>query len=227
MAYPKTFPDEAADPRAIDLTGAPSPRLTPPGEVARRLATLDEAYIRAEFVALEVLAADRPGGAAGVRRDIAAGRLPQPAYRLDDGTDMVPADYFALLDEAGSVDALPEWFRTRYEKARTGSACQEPAEDVWRDYLGGGYFVCLRSATPETIVLKADCIIEIDRLLADPAPASRSWLSSLRDAVERLSVIERPGSVLDPPRWGGPMSQQWYGAYLRTAYPAAFAERRA
>jgi Family of unknown function (DUF6058) len=222
MPYPRTFPAEAADPQATDLTGAPSPRLSTPGELARRLAALDEAYIRAEFVVLDVLAAHRPGGAAAVRREIAAGRLPQPAYRLDDGTDMVPADYFALVDEAGSVAALPEWFRARYDKVRAGSACQEPAEEVWRDYLGGGYFVCLRSATPENIVLKADCIIQIDRLLADPAPASPPWQAGLRDAVERLSAIERPGSVLDPPRWGGPMSQQWYGAYLRTAYPAAF-----
>jgi hypothetical protein len=222
MAYPKTFPAEAADPRATDLTGASCPRLSTPGEVARRLAALDEAYIRAEFVVLDDLAAHRPGGAPAVRRDIAAGRLPQPAYRLDDGADMVPADYFALVDEAGSVAALSEWFRARYEKARASSACEEPAEEVWQDYLSGGYFVCLRSATPENIVLKADCIIEIDRLLADPAPASSPWLGRLRDAVERLSAIERPGSVLDPPRWGGPMSQQWYGAYLRVAYPAAF-----
>jgi hypothetical protein len=222
MPYPRTFPAEAADPQATDLTGAPTARLTTPGEVARRLAALDEAYIRAEFAVLDELAWPRPGGVTAARRDIAAGRLPQPAYRLDDGTDMVPVDYFALVDEAGSVDALPEWFQARYEKVREGSTCDEPAAEVWQDYLGGGYFICLRSATPENIVRKADCINEIDRLLADPAPASRPWQASLRDAVERLSAIERPGSVLDPPRWGGPMSQQWYGAYLRTAYPAAF-----
>jgi hypothetical protein len=223
MPYPKTFPAEAADPRATDLTGAACPRLSPPGEVARRLAALDDAYIRAEFVALDDLAADRPGGAAAARRDIAAGRLPQPAYRLDDGTDMVPADYFALVDEAGSVDALPGWFQARYAKAREQSAIDESAEEVWRDYLSGGYFICLRSATPEQIVRKADYIIEIDSLLADPSPASPPWQARLRAAVEGLSAIERPGTVLDPPRWGGPMSQQWYGAYLRTAYPAAFA----
>jgi Family of unknown function (DUF6058) len=215
MPYPKTFPDEAADPTC--------PRLTPPGEVARRLAALDDAYIRAEFVPLDGLAASRPGGTDAVREHIWAGRLPQPAYRLDDGTDMVPADYFALVDEAGSVAALPGWFQARYAKARVGSAIDEPAEEVWRDYLGGGYFVCLRSATPENIVRKADCIIAIDRLLAEPAPASPSWQAALRGAVERLAAIERPGTVLDPPRWGGPMSQQWYGAYLRTTYPAAFA----
>jgi hypothetical protein len=58
-----------------------------------------------------VLAGDRKGGPAWVHRLMSARPLPQPAYRLDDGTEWAAADYFTLLDAAGSADALPDWFR--------------------------------------------------------------------------------------------------------------------
>src|SRR5690242_8410669 len=117
MSYPTTYPAAAADQHATDLTGQPCPRLTGPNEIARRLAELDERYIRAQFVELDELGAPRRGGPEATRRLIADGRLLQPAYRLDDGTDMVAADFFAPLDAAGSVEALPEWFRSRYLQA--------------------------------------------------------------------------------------------------------------
>jgi hypothetical protein len=44
----------------------------------------------------------------------AARRLPQPAYRLDDGTDMVAADFLALVREAGSIEGPPGWFAHEY-----------------------------------------------------------------------------------------------------------------
>ncbi|HZE31174.1 MAG TPA: hypothetical protein VE198_07035, partial [Actinoallomurus sp.] len=53
MAYPTTYPAAAADQHATDLTGQPCPRLTGPDEIARRLAELDEHYIRAQFVELD------------------------------------------------------------------------------------------------------------------------------------------------------------------------------
>jgi Family of unknown function (DUF6058) len=95
-------------------------------------------------------------------------------------------------------------------------------EAQWHDYLGGGYLVCLRHATPENIARKADFITAIDALLDQPLPHDLEWCRRLRAAVEGLGSIERPGAVLDPPRWGGPMSPQWYGTYLRATYPAAF-----
>ena len=228
MPYPRTYPDEASDAEVTDLAGTPCPRLTSPGEVAQRLARLDDQYIRSCFVPLDSLAAPRPGGIAQARDEIAAQRLPQPAYRLDDGTDMVAEDFFALADAAGDLAALPDLFRTRY--AAAASQLGLPTDDAhldeqWADYLTGGYGVCLKQATPENIAAKAGYITAIDRLLDRPQPDAGDWGDELRAAVDGLSAIERPGAILDPPRLGGPMSPQWYGAYLRVSYPLAFAAR--
>jgi hypothetical protein len=227
MAYPPTHPPEAADQSVTDLSGEPCARLTPPAEVARRLAALDERYIRDNFVALDDLTADWPGGTAKVRADIAARRLPQPAYRLDDGTDMVPADYLVPVAVAGSVDALPAWFARGYTEAAQRFGLPHDAEtieDEWQAYLSGGYFICLRHATPASITEKARHITELNELLADPHPGEQVWRKRLRGSVEELAAIERPFAILDPARWGTPMSAQWYGTFLRALYPQAFDE---
>lgn len=227
VPYPTTYPAEATDQDAVDLAGHPCPRLTGPRDVARRLAELDERYIRTAFVPLDELASRRHQAVDAVRADIAAGRLPQPAYRLDDGTDMVPPDYFALVDAAGLVDALPRWFSDRYRAAARKlnlPADELAAEEQWQDYISGGYLVCLNHATPETIAEKVLHITVIDALLSHPQPDNVDWTRRLRGAVDGLAAIERTGAILDPPRWGGPMSPQWYGTYLRTRYPHAFAE---
>jgi hypothetical protein len=57
------------------------------------LAALDERYIRENFRPLDEVPPSCPGDAAHVRAEMAVGRLPQPAYRLDDGTAMVATDY--------------------------------------------------------------------------------------------------------------------------------------
>ncbi len=227
MAYPPTHPPEAADQSVTDLSGEPCARLTPPGELARRLALLDERYILDNFVALDDLAADWPGGAAKIRADIATRRLPQPAYRLDDGTDMVPPDYLVPVAVAGSVGALRAWFARGYiDAARRYDLPHDDAtiEDEWQDYLSGGYFICLRQATPESIVEKAHLITDLNELLADPRPAEQVWCKRLRLSVDELAAIERPFAILDPARWGTPMSAQWYGTFLRAMYPQAFSE---
>lgn len=140
---------------------------------------------------------------------------------------MVPPDYFALLDAAGTVAALPRWFAERYRaaaRARGLPADETAVDGHWREYLGGGYLVCLEHATPETIADKALHITVLDSLLSSPMPDDQEWARRLRKAVDRLSAIERAGAVLDPPRWGGPMSPQWYGSYLRARYPEVFAD---
>lgn len=151
--------------------------------------------------------------------------MPQPAYRLDDGTDMVPLDYFAPLDEAASVAALPAWFAERYGAAAQAWRLPCGREDVevqWQSHLGGGYLVCLRTATPEAIAEKAHHVTALEALPAAPRPDDTGWLRALRRSVDGLAAIERPGAALDPPRWGGPMSPQWFGSHLRTQYPLAF-----
>jgi hypothetical protein len=118
----------------------------------------DAAYITANFVPLTD---------DGVRAEIAAGRLPKPAYVLDDGTEMVAPDHLALVDRAGSIDALRDWFEAR-------------APGEWEAYLSGEYAVCLRSVSPETIRRKAELIAqieaavdELDALLRPFAPYDR------------------------------------------------------
>lgn len=96
-------------------------------------------------------------------------------------------------------------------------------DEQWQDYLSGGYLVCLNRATPEAIAQKVHHITVLDSLLGHPAPDDLEWSHRLRAATDGLTAIERPGAILDPPRWGGPMSPQWYGTYLRTQYPQAFA----
>ena len=226
MAYPITHPREAADQDTVDLSGAPAPRLTASSELGQRLAALDERYIRENFLPLDEVAASWPGGAWQVRAEIAAGRLPQPAYRLDDGTDMVAADYLVPVREAGSIDGLHDWFVREYVDAARrfevdGSAAT--IDEQWHAYLGGGYSVCLREATPAGIAEKARRITDIEQLLADPHPADPIWQKKLRDAVDGLGAIERQFAILDPARWGTPMSGSWYGTFLRTLFPAAFA----
>lgn len=223
MAYPTTYAAEATDQQVTDLAGRPCPRLAGGRAVAERLAALDERYVREQFVPLDALAAGRPGGPAVVRGWIAGGRMPQPAYRLDDGTDMVAADYFALLDAAGGIERLPAWFVAEYRQAAREQGLpdgQEDGERQWAEYLTGGYGVCLRAVGPRTIARKARHITVIEELLARPAPADEAWTWRMRAEVDALADIERPGSPLDPPRWGGPMSPQWYGAYLRAYFPA-------
>ena len=225
MPYPETYPAEAVSPTVTDLSGRPCPRLTGSSEVARRLAELDEQYIRGRFKSLADLSSARDGGLPAVRQAIADGRLPQPAYRLDDGTDMVPPEYFDLVDAAGGIEALPDWFSGRYVSAARERGLPHDEETVaeqWGDYLSGGYFVCLREVTPETLAQKALLITSLESLLAQPAPQDSEWAGRLRAGVEALAAIERTGSPLDPPRWGGPMSPQWYGSYLRSYYPQVF-----
>jgi hypothetical protein len=105
----------------------------------------DVAYITENFVPLED---------DDVRAEIAAGRLPKPAYVLDDGTEMVAPDHLALAERAGGIDGLRDWFEAR-------------APGEWEAYLSGEYAVCLRSVSPETIRRKAELIAQIDAAAAE------------------------------------------------------------
>ena len=149
----------------------------------------DVAYITANFVPLDDEA---------VRAEIAAGRLPKPAYVLDDGTEMVAPDHLALVERAGGIDALQDWFEAR-------------APGEWEAYLSGEYAVCLRSVTPESIVRKGELIARIEALLATGDPET----DALREAVDALDALLRPFAPSDRVRFGGSVSRDRYVTALR------------
>jgi hypothetical protein len=148
----------------------------------------DLEYIRRGFATLETACRDRRETVEDVRRLIADGRLPHPSYILDDGTEIVPEDYFQLVGDAGSVELLKGHFLARYDAA--GGSAASRTED-WEGYLSGLYGVCLCEVTPETIVRKAGLVEEIERLLDSAQPGSRDWRRSLRSCVDDLDRLER------------------------------------
>jgi hypothetical protein len=158
------------------------------------LTDADVAYITAGFVPLQDDA---------VRAEIAAGRLPKPAYVLDDGTEMVAPDHLALAERAGGIDALHDWFEDR-------------APGEWEAYLSGEYAVCLRSVSPEAILRKDELIASIESLLRDDPPQ----LERLRAAVDELDALLRPFAHCDRIRFGGPVSRDRYVTAVRARFPA-------
>ena len=165
--------------------------LVAPRAIADRLASADEDYIRSHFVPLAEVAGRR---LAEVRDAIAAGRLPAPAYVLDDGTEMVAPDHLALPDEAG--DALEATLKARFAAAGLDS------DEEWRSYLSGAYAICLRTVTPETMIRKTHLVEDIEGLLADARPRDPDWRGALRAAVDELDELERPFAPLDEHRFG-------------------------
>ena len=190
------------------------------------LAAADVAYVRAGFVALDELCAERGESEAAIRAAIAERRLPAVSYVLADGTEMVPPDYLALADEAGGVDRLREAFVGRYgAAAEVESAPLATVEEEWDAYLSGLYGVCLKRVTPEAIVRKSALVGELEELLSSPQPESPSWARSLRTRVEELDGLERPfAPTYDRQRFGGPSSRDRLITATREAYPTLFAE---
>ena len=152
------------------------------------LSDVDVTYVRANYVPLDELSAARGGTADAVRALIESGRLPRPSYVLPDGTEMVPREYLALLDEAGSVEAMRPLFERRFVAA--GGMPSLVAEE-WRHYLSGVYGICLREVTPENIVRKESLVTEIEALLGDARPSDESWRARLLAAVDELDALER------------------------------------
>jgi hypothetical protein len=154
----------------------------------------DLAYLRSTFATLDEICAGRRDTPDEVRRLIAERKLPQPSYVLDDGTELVPHDYFALADAAGAVDRLRAEYERRYHAAlhRYGLPLDTALlERRWEQYLDGISGICMRDVTPETIVRKRMLIDAIEGLLADPDPENDRWRSRLRGSVDELDSIEK------------------------------------
>ncbi|HEY0453891.1 DUF6058 family natural product biosynthesis protein [Actinophytocola sp.] len=182
----------------------------------------DIRYVIAEYRTLGELCDGRAQSVAEVRALISAGRLPQATYVLPSGEARFPPDYFALVDEAGGVDALPGRFRSRYLAAAAASPSAEAdAAEDWAGYLSGQFGVCLRSVTPESMAEKNRLIRRIEALVAVPAEADPGWHSELRTAVDTLDALERPFTDFDRQRWGD-TSRGRHIDRVRQQYPVAF-----
>jgi hypothetical protein len=184
------------------------------------LTPADVEYIRTNFLPLDELCAERGRSPDRVRALIAAGTLPAASYVLEDGVEMVPADYFDLADEAGGESALRGLFARRF-LAAGGDAAEVGSE--WEGYLSGDYGVCLKLVTPENIARKSALVAEIDGLLAEPRPDDAAWRAYLRSSVDELDELERPFAPhYDRARWG-PSSRERCITAAREQYPEAFA----
>jgi uncharacterized protein DUF6058 len=182
----------------------------------------DIRYVLAEYRTLDELCDGRAETAARIRGLIANGRLPRATYVLPSGEERFPPDYFALLDDAGGVDALPAWFRAHYLAA--AAPCPTAAADAdedWSGYLSGQFGVCLRSVTPEAMAAKNRLIRRIEELVAEPAEADPAWRFELRDTVHALDELERPFTDFDRRRWGD-TSRDRHIDRVRERFPAVF-----
>lgn len=152
----------------------------------------DLGYIRANYLTLDELCAERPESPADLVELIERRALPRPSYVLDHGGGMFPADYFGLLDAAGGADRLPEHFGARYRAACDAHevSSKELAAD-WEAYLDGTYGICLREVTPETIVRKSVLVASLCQLLVLAQPRDPSWRQELRTQVAELDSLER------------------------------------
>jgi hypothetical protein len=183
------------------------------------LSQADVEYIRANFVPLDELCAERGQSVDRLRALIAAGSLPAASYVLEDGTEMVPTEYFELIDEAGGEGALRGLFARRYVAA---AGDDDEVGSEWEGYLSGAYGVCLKHVTPENIARKSALVAEIDRLLAAPQPDDADWSSDLRAGVDELDELERPFAPhYDRARWG-PSSRDRCITAARERYPEVF-----
>ncbi|MGA5288700.1 DUF6058 family natural product biosynthesis protein [Streptomyces pseudogriseolus] len=171
----------------------------------------DDAYVSAQFVVLEELCAVQGRDADEVRRLMLDGRLPLPGYLRSDGAEMVPADLFALADEAGGADLLEAWFTAHWADPVTGKA-------EWQAYLSGQY-VCLHSVTPATIRRKDRLTAAIGAALDEPDAGSVRWSKRLHALVDELDALEPAFTAYDRLRFGGPTSRDTCIDAVRARFP--------
>ncbi|WP_308015668.1 DUF6058 family natural product biosynthesis protein [Streptomyces huiliensis] len=171
----------------------------------------DDAYVSAQFVVLEDLCAAHGRDTDAVRRLMLGGRLPLPGYLRSDGAEMVPADLFALADEAGGVELLEGWFTGHWADPAAGEA-------EWNAYLSGRY-VCLHSVTPATIRRKDELTAAIRAATEEPDAGSARWAARLHALVDELDVLEPAFTAYDRLRFGGPTSRDTCVDAVRARFP--------
>jgi Family of unknown function (DUF6058) len=185
------------------------------------LSDADIAYIQTNYRPLAEVCHEHGEPLAAIEELIRARRLPAPSYVLPDGTGMVPADYFALVDEAGGVEGLREEFERRHREA--GGPPGELDAD-WEGYIDGIYAVCLRSVSPEAIVRKEQLVVSVGLLLEHPQPDDARWREQVAREVEELDALEREFSPdYDRRRFGRPPTRDALIVAARERHPDLFA----
>jgi Family of unknown function (DUF6058) len=174
------------------------------------LSAADLQYIRQNYLPLGDVCRLQGIDLSTATAHIRARRLPLPSYALEDGTPMFPRDFFALLDSAGSIDALTEHFLARYEAIARSHSAFEPQKGFqeWDGYLSGEYGVCLRQVTPETIFLKERLVTLLEEQLKDARPDEKDWRARLSERIRALDALERPFTACDRLRFGRPSSRE-------------------
>ncbi|MET7643612.1 DUF6058 family natural product biosynthesis protein [Streptomyces sp. NPDC005426] len=171
----------------------------------------DNAYVSAQFVALEELCTAQGRDADAVRRLMLAGRLPLPGYLRSDGAEMVPADLFALADTAGGVELLEAWFTAHWADPDTGRA-------EWNAYVSGQY-VCLRSVTPAAIQRKDHLTRAITAAANEADAGSARGSGRLHALIDELDALEPAFTGYDRLRFGGPTSRDTCIDAMRARFP--------
>jgi hypothetical protein len=181
----------------------------------------DLAYIRANYLTLDELCAERAQTPSNVRSWIDDGLLPRPSYVLDDGTEMFPRDYFRLADEAGGIEPLRQHFEERLR-----AAGDDDVDGQWEGYLSGIYAVCLRDVTPETIARKTKLVTSLCEKLVLAKPRDPEWRERLRREVDELDELERefaPDYDRNEERFGCKPTRDLLIAAARERFPEVFA----
>jgi hypothetical protein len=181
----------------------------------------DLEYIHAGYVTLDELCAGRDETPDLVRRLIGEGQLPRASYVLDDGSEMVPLDYFRLADEAGGAERLREHFAQRLR-----AAGDDDVDGQWEGYLSGIYAVCLREVSPETIARKTKLVSSICELLVLAKPSNPEWRERLRRDVDELDGLERefaPDYDRNEERFGCKPTRDLLIVAARERFPDVFA----
>ncbi|WP_406087013.1 DUF6058 family natural product biosynthesis protein [Kitasatospora purpeofusca] len=207
---------------------------TPRARLARRylevngehpMTEADDAYVDRHFAPLEPLCARRGLDPDEVRGHMLAGRLPLPGYLRSDGTEMVAPDLLELVDEAGGLAKLPDWFRGHW-------ADREEGAEEYESYLSGQN-VCLHRLHPVTMRRKAELVRDITEALGRPATAGPSEqqqpdlhalatppaLTTLHALVDELDALEPPFTAYDRLRFGGPVSRDTCIDAVRRHHP--------
>ncbi|GAA4559515.1 DUF6058 family natural product biosynthesis protein [Planotetraspora kaengkrachanensis] len=171
----------------------------------------DDAYVSVQFVVLEELCAARGRDADEVRQLMLERRLPLPGYLRSDGAEMVPADLFALTEQAGGMDRLETWFTDYW-------ADHAVARDEWSSYLSGQY-VCLHSVTPANIQRKGYLTSAIKAAPDEPDAGSAQWSERLHALIDELDALEPEFAAYDRLRFDGPTSRDTCIVEMRTRFP--------